>query len=82
MRVVDIYSFCNKLSIIMLHVADTNMNEYLDKLDTLDTGPERHEILRPLLMWQGCLIQAIDYLHEMKVRHKDLKPANILVKNG
>jgi serine/threonine protein kinase len=82
MRVVDIYSFCNKLSIIMLHVADTDMKEYLDKLDTLDTGPERHEMLRPLLMWQGCLIQAIDYLHEMKVKHKDLKPANILVKNG
>jgi serine/threonine protein kinase len=82
MRVLDIYCYCNKLSIIMSHVADTDMKEYLDKLDTLDTGPERHEMLKPLLMWQGCLIQAIDYLHEMKVKHKDLKPANILVKNG
>jgi serine/threonine protein kinase len=39
-------------------------------------------MLSPLVNWPGCLIQAIDYLHEMRVKHKDLKPANILVKNG
>lgn len=50
MRVLDIYSYRNKLSIIMLDVADTDMKEYLEKLDILDTGPERHEMLKPLLM--------------------------------
>jgi serine/threonine protein kinase len=33
-------------------------------------------------MWPGCLIQAIDYLHEMRVKHRDLKTANILVMGG
>jgi serine/threonine protein kinase len=27
----------------------------------------------------GCLISAIEYLHEQKIRHKDLKPSNILL---
>jgi serine/threonine protein kinase len=81
-QVLELYSFRNKLSIIMLQVADTDMKEYLEKLDTIGTGPERHTMLKPLLMWQGCLIQAIDYLHEMKIKHKDLKPANILLKDG
>ena len=27
----------------------------------------------------GCLISAIAYLHEQKIRHKDLKPSNILL---
>lgn len=63
-------------------VAECDMKEYLEKLDGLNIGPERHSMLKPLLRWQGCLIQAIDYLHEIKIKHKDMKPANILIKDG
>jgi serine/threonine protein kinase len=82
MQVLEMYSYSNRLSVIMLPVADTDMKEYLEKLDEMEVGPLRHEMLKPLLMWQGCLVKAIDYLHEMRIKHKDLKPANILVKGG
>ncbi len=82
MQVLEMYCYRNKLSVIMLHVAETDMKEYLEKLDEMEVGQLRHEMLKPLLMWQGCLVKAIDYLHEMRIKHKDLKPANILVKGG
>jgi serine/threonine protein kinase len=81
-KVLEIYSCRNKLSIIMSFVAECDMKEYLEKLDGMSLGPDRHSMMKPLLMWQGCLIQAIDYLHEMKIKHKDIKPANILIKDG
>ncbi|KAH9208160.1 kinase-like domain-containing protein, partial [Leptodontidium sp. 2 PMI_412] len=82
MTVLEIYSFRNKLSIIMLDIADMDMKEYLEKLDEVSLETERLRMLSPLPTWLGCLIQAVDYLHEMKVKHKDLKPANILVKDS
>jgi len=82
MQVLEIYRYRNKFSVIMLHVAETDMKEYLEKLDEMEVGLLRHEMLKPLLMWQGCLVKAIDYLHEMRIKHKDLKPANILIKGG
>lgn len=27
----------------------------------------------------GCLVSAVTYLHKQKIRHKDLKPSNILL---
>jgi serine/threonine protein kinase len=33
----------------------------------------------PVYRMMGCLISAIAYLHEQKIRHKDLKPSNILL---
>lgn len=55
-KVLEIYSCKNKLSIIMGLVAECDMKEYLEKLDGLNIGLERHSMLKPLLRWQGCLI--------------------------
>lgn len=81
-RILDIYTYRNDLSIIMLDVADMNMSEYLYEVDTATDGPDRDNKLIVMKSWPGCLIKAIDYLHEKMVKHKDLKPDNILIKNG
>lgn len=38
--------------------------------------PKRIELLRRYFI---CLSQALNYLHESDIRHKDIKPANILI---
>ena len=64
----------------MSQAADTDMKKYLEKADSVGDGTERNTLRKSMQTWPGCLIQAIDYLHEMRVKHRDLKPANILVK--
>lgn len=36
----------------------------------------------PIYSQMGCLISVIAYLHSQKIRHKDLKPSNILLVYG
>lgn len=80
--ILELYTHRNELSIIMLQVADLDMEKYLDLADSVTEEKQRYAIRLPMQMWPGCLIQAIDYLHEMRVKHKDLKPSNILVKDN
>ena len=51
-----------------------DLSTYLIRADT-----SRHGELRTFF---GCLARALEFLHEQKVRHKDIKPSNILVHHG
>lgn len=65
----------SSLHVVMSPVAEHNLKECLDHPDTL---PQNHVLLRSI----GCLASAVAYLHSVHVRHKDIKPQNILVKNS
>jgi serine/threonine protein kinase len=81
--VLELYEYNNRLSIIMDQIADTDLAEYLRSTDNLSDNDNRKIAQRNIMEpWPGCLIQALDYLHEMKVKHKDIKPANILIMSG
>ncbi|KAI1634191.1 kinase-like protein [Biscogniauxia mediterranea] len=78
-KLVASYTDVQHIGMVLSPVADCNLGEFLDKFS--DTGRKRHEGL--LGGFFGCLATALAYLHySEKIRHKDIKPANILVKSN
>ncbi|KAF2158407.1 hypothetical protein M409DRAFT_71663 [Zasmidium cellare ATCC 36951] len=55
---------------IVMERADNNLRHYL----------RRGRI--PSASWFGCLIQVVHYIHGLGIRHRDIKPRNILIKDG
>lgn len=70
-------TYCTEreFAIVMSPVADMNLGEYL-AYNSRPTGDS------PIYSWFGCLATAFDYLHERKIKHQDVKPANILIRDG
>jgi hypothetical protein len=71
---VGSYTDAKFIGLIMSPVAEIDLSSYLVHADT-----SRHGELRTFF---GCLARALEFLHEQKVRHKDIKPSNILVHHG
>lgn len=72
-KFIGSYSDPKFVSIIMSPVADCNLADYI----RVDPFPEeRRSCMRP---FYGCLASALLYLHQNKIRHKDIKPSNIII---
>ncbi|KAL9044704.1 MAG: hypothetical protein Q9214_002177, partial [Letrouitia sp. 1 TL-2023] len=71
---VGSYTDPRYIGLIMSPVAEMDFSTYLARADTA-----KHGELRTFF---GCLARALEFLHEKKVRHKDIKPGNILVHGG
>ena len=72
-RVIASYDAPSKFGIIMTPVAETNLDQYLVENPRPD---DQSKICR----WFGCLTAALAYLYAQKVKHYDIKPANIIIK--
>jgi serine/threonine protein kinase len=81
-EIISTYQFRREFCIVMLPVADIDLSNYLYELDGVEGQKERTTGLHFLWKWFGCLARAVEYLHENGVRHKDIKPANILTKGA
>jgi serine/threonine protein kinase/tetratricopeptide (TPR) repeat protein len=71
---VGSYTDPKYIGLIMSPVADMDLFAYLAGADTA-----RYRELRTFF---GCLARALAFLHEQGIRHKDIKPSNILVHGG
>jgi tetratricopeptide (TPR) repeat protein len=71
---VGSYTDTEYIGLIMLPVAEMDLGVYLNRCAAPD-----HPELRTFF---GCLATALEFLHDQKVRHKDIKPGNILVDRG
>lgn len=74
-RLVGSYTDASCVGLIMTPVADMNLATYLKATDKPES---RKACLRRFF---GCLATALSYLHDKHIQHKDIKPANILVKD-
>ena len=73
-QLIGSYTDPDYVSLIMHPVADMNLATYLNQ--NMDQR-ERQICLR---RFYGCLASAVLYLHEQQIKHKDIKPANILIR--
>ena len=62
------------VGLIMSPIADMDLSTYLAQADAT-----RYAELRTFF---GCLARGLEFLHEQNIRHKDIKPGNILVHGG
>jgi serine/threonine protein kinase len=95
---VGSYTDRTYLGLVMAPVADMDLAAFLERTcvdvqatSAANTGSlvERlrdqalaSEMCATVRMYFGCLAAALAYLHERSIRHKDLKPQNILVHQG
>ena len=78
----------NKCGVLLEPAASTDLRKYLKRYesnaynpqrDTRERFPERAALEPTLLNAFGCLSLGLLHIHDRNVRHKDIKPANILL---
>jgi serine/threonine protein kinase len=78
--VIGTYILGRELSILMYPVAEYNLDEFIR---TLTETPAANELRQMKLSTDGffsCLSSALDHVHHNLVKHMDIKPQNILVR--
>ncbi|KAF4627646.1 hypothetical protein G7Y89_g10507 [Cudoniella acicularis] len=75
-KLLGSYTDPRYIGCIMEPVAEWNLQEYLNQ------SPFPSSQKQCLRGFYGSLASAITYLHLEKIRHKDLKPSNLLVKDS
>lgn len=88
-RAVGTYVQGTYLSILLYPATSYNLETFLELYDELSSNPicdERklklHNVRRSIFKFVKCLVNTVAYLHENLVKHRDIKPTNILVQEN
>ncbi|KAH0548299.1 hypothetical protein GP486_008003, partial [Trichoglossum hirsutum] len=74
----DVYREPKSIGIIMSPVADGDLDWFFERCTDEGFSVQLLSLLR---VWFACLSEALVYIHGQNIRHKDIKPGNILVRN-
>jgi serine/threonine protein kinase len=77
-RLVASYTDLTHFAFVLHPVADRSLKDMLESANL----PGQCEDSTSLRQWFGCLASALVHLHGQSIRHKDIKPGNILLHNG
>ncbi|EAQ82952.1 hypothetical protein CHGG_10770 [Chaetomium globosum CBS 148.51] len=72
-NVLGSYSIRPEFYILMNPVAQWDLKRYMAGQGGAVVNP------RNLARWIGCLARGLSYIHRKRVKHKDIKPSNLLV---
>ncbi|KAH0565162.1 hypothetical protein GP486_001440 [Trichoglossum hirsutum] len=67
-----------RAALLMKPVADCNLAQYFERAQNA-TGQDAVGRRSAIRSFFGCLTDAVAYVHKSQIRHKDIKPTNILV---
>lgn len=73
--IVGKYHDGTNVGILLYPAAEWNLQNFMVEIPDAHSEAQRYHLRRYFV----CLAQAVSYLHNMKIRHKDIKPTNILV---
>jgi serine/threonine protein kinase len=81
-RIFATYTSGREVGMILTPLADGgDLAHYLQDISDSGENPsfDQHKILQAAF---GCLSSGLEFIHEQTIRHKDIKPQNILVHRG